>query len=88
MITCHGKPVTAMRLKYVYTEALVKFDLRSLGIGYRVPTKGKQRPRRFKGICQLAKKMGVSRQHVYLVLTGSRKSPRIEREALKQRRAS
>lgn len=42
-----------------------------------VTTKGKQRPRRFKGICRLADSLGVSRQHVYEVLIGRRISPRV-----------
>lgn len=44
-----------------------------------VTTKGRERPRRFKGIVKAASDLRVSREHLYLVLTGQRKSPRIER---------
>jgi hypothetical protein len=35
MITCNGKPVAAMRLKYLCAAALAKQDLRALGLSYR-----------------------------------------------------
>ena len=46
------------------------------------PTKGirgRNGRTRFPGICALAREFGVSRQHIYYVMTGQRKSPRIER---------
>ncbi len=36
---------------------------------------------RFKGICELAKSLDLDRVHVYRVLTGERKSPRVESAA-------
>ncbi|MDZ7317469.1 MAG: hypothetical protein ONB24_15260 [candidate division KSB1 bacterium] len=33
---------------------------------------------RFPGICSLAAELGVTRIHLYRVLTGERRSPRIE----------
>jgi DNA-binding phage protein len=38
-------------------------------------TKNKKSRIRFKGICAVAKKKGVGREHLYRVLTGERKSP-------------
>ncbi len=40
----------------------------------------KNRPR-FKGICELAKSLDLDRIHVYRVLIGERKSPRVEAAA-------
>ena len=34
---------------------------------------------RFPGICKVAADLGVSRIHLYFVLNGDRRSPRIER---------
>jgi hypothetical protein len=48
--------------------------LRRLGTG----VKGRNKRTRFPGICEDAKALGVSRSHLYFVLTGQRKSPRIE----------
>lgn len=49
MITCDGKPVTAMQLKYVCAAALAKFDLRALGIiDSKRPAKLIQRPGNIK----------------------------------------
>lgn len=42
-----------------------------------VTTKGRSRPNRFKGICAVARELGITRQHLYLVLLGERHSPRI-----------
>jgi len=45
-----------------------------------VTTKGKQiRPLRFHGIGAAANHLGVTRQHIYLVIRGQRRSPRIEK---------
>jgi len=43
-----------------------------------VPTKGKHRPRRIKGIVRASRELGVSRQHLYDVINGFRRSARIE----------
>ncbi|HMP73851.1 MAG TPA: hypothetical protein PKE55_11375 [Kiritimatiellia bacterium] len=40
--------------------------------------RGRNRNTRFPGICEHARKLGVSRVHLWYVLTGERKSPRIE----------
>jgi hypothetical protein len=40
--------------------------------------KPRKRSVRFSGICDHAKVLGVSRIHLYYVLTGVRRSPRIE----------
>lgn len=42
-------------------------------------TKTAVRRIRFPGIVQLARELGVSRIHLYYVLNGERRSPRIER---------
>jgi hypothetical protein len=50
----------------------------------RQPTESQKKSRgrngltRFPGICQAAKDLGVCRQHIYFVLTGVRRSPRVE----------
>lgn len=44
---------------------------------------------RFKGICAVAKKKGVSRVHLYRVLTGERKSPLLkDRDVIKLKEAA
>lgn len=45
-------------------------------------TKGKQI--RFPGICEFARQMHVGREHVYRVLVGERRSPRLEKAARKR----
>lgn len=40
---------------------------------------GANRQRAFRGITSASRKLGVTRQHLYLVLTGQRVSPRITR---------
>ena len=45
-----------------------------------VTTRGQTKQRYFRGISSAARRLGVSRQHLYLVLMGERTSPRIERE--------
>jgi len=40
--------------------------------------RGRNGRTRFPGICSAAVELGVSRQHLYFVLTGERRSPRIE----------
>lgn len=41
-------------------------------------TKGKIRPRRVRGIVRASRELGVSRQHLYDVIHGFRRSARIE----------
>jgi hypothetical protein len=58
----------------------VKSDQSSVDMIIAVPTKGKKiRPVRHHGIGQAAATLGVTRHHLYRVITGERKSPRIER---------
>lgn len=42
--------------------------------------RGLNRRARFPGICEAAERLGVGRIHLYFVLTGARRSPRIERD--------
>lgn len=44
----------------------------------RIATRTKTRAQRFPGIVARARALGVSRIHLYYVLTGERRSPRIE----------
>ena len=47
--------------------------------------RGRNGRTRFAGICTVAKDLGVTRQHLYFVLVGERRSPRIESsEAFRQ----
>ena len=41
-------------------------------------TREKQKNFRFTGLCQAAEQLGVNRCHLYYVLNGIRRSPRIE----------
>ena len=41
-------------------------------------TSRKSKKFRFLGLCEAAEQLGVNRCHLYYVLTGARKSPRIE----------
>lgn len=41
--------------------------------------RGRNRRTKYPGICEFSARMGVSRVHVYYVLRGDRRSPRIER---------
>jgi hypothetical protein len=43
---------------------------------------------RFPGICEHARRLGVNRIHLYYVLTGARRSPRIEAYARENIRAA
>jgi hypothetical protein len=45
------------------------------------PTRGKIRTRRFRGIGRAARKLGVTREHLYRVLSGKVVSTRISRWA-------
>ncbi|MBU4460038.1 MAG: hypothetical protein KJ579_05680 [Verrucomicrobia bacterium] len=57
--------------------------------GQRTPKRGEfssgirglNRRARFPGICEAAERLGVGRVHLYFVLTGARRSPRIERDS-------
>jgi hypothetical protein len=42
------------------------------------PTRGKERRRRFHGIGAAARELGVTRHHLFRVIVGERRSPRIE----------
>jgi hypothetical protein len=56
------------------TRKQIKGNSNQKGTG----VKGRNKRTRFPGICEDAKALGVSRSHLYFVLTGERKSPRIE----------
>lgn len=75
MIICQGRPVTLQRLRDVYQGVS---ELHALD--YRSHT----RRVKFPGICRHAQRLGVSRIHLYYVLTGVRRSPRIEQYLSKE----
>lgn len=72
MLSCEGKAVTVADLVAAYRKVC--------GPVQRGRT-------RFPGIVEHARALGVSRIHLYFVLTGVRRSPRIE-AYFKTRRAS
>jgi len=87
MLTLNGKPVTFAALYSAVGRA---------GASPKTTTelklaltrgKGKRKIIRFPGIVEHARHLGVSRIHLYFVLTGERRSPRIEAYMNKQRRA-
>jgi hypothetical protein len=67
MITCESKPVTVN-------------DLRRIAMRFKSGRMDQRRNNltRFPGICEAAVKLGVSRNHLYFVAAGLRRSPRIE----------
>ena len=82
MIVCDGRPVTLLRLRRVYQAVMHR-----RGEVQDMATRGAQRPKHFRNIVHAARTLGVTRQHLYLVLKGRRQSHRIMR-ALTIRRAS
>lgn len=59
--------------------------MRSTANKVKTGLRGRNGRTRFPGICEAAAAFGVTRQHLYFVLTGERRSPRIERSAWFQR---
>ena len=79
MLTCEGKPVTLTDLAGAYRTATAREIKRTSNPRNGGKCKGKARGLRFPGLVEHAKRLGVSRIHLYFVLTGQRVSPRISR---------
>lgn len=76
MIFCEGKLLTVGDLRAAYCRVTSKHS-RSTVASTKLTFRSKRRSR-FPGICLHAQRLGVSRIHLYYVLIGERKSPRIE----------
>lgn len=82
MILCEGKPVTAVSLANAYGAAVARGRLKRRGWSYRKKgVRGRNNRTRFPGICEAARIFGVTRNHLYFIAMGIRRSPRIESSA-------
>ena len=78
MLTCGGKPIGIADLAAAYRTATAHEIKRTSNPRNGGSCKGKARGLRFPGLVEHAKRLGVSRIHLYFVLSGQRESPRIE----------
>ncbi len=69
----------AKSLRDAYVSCMKRYYARNGARPALRHTRGSLRPTRFVGICAAADTLGCTREHLYHVMKGTRRSPRIEK---------